>query len=143
MKRNRRNFREWMQGRYGRDSVTYLLIGLAALFMILSWIPKLWYFYFFAAAMLALSILRSLSRNIPAREKENRAFLKVIDWFKDLFNKIGTFFTTRKRMWSERKTHKYYKCPNCGKYVRISKPPKGKKIMVTCSHCYQQFTKRT
>ena len=147
MNNRRGNFfyrlRVWLQGRYGRDSVTYLLIGLAVLFMILSWFPKLWYFYFISLAMLALSILRSLSRNFPARERENRAFLKIVDWFKKVFHEISSFVSTRKRMWRERNTHSYYRCPKCGVYVRVPKPPKGKKIQITCSHCYNQFVKRT
>ena len=135
--------RAWMQGRYGRDSVTFLLIGIAIICMILSWIPKLWFMYFVSIAMLVLSILRSLSKNFAARERENRAFLRILDWFKKVFNEIRAFFSTRKRMWKERNTHSYYRCPKCGHYVRISKPPKGRKIMITCSHCYNQFVKRT
>ncbi|MBR3003764.1 MAG: hypothetical protein IKH67_01685 [Lachnospiraceae bacterium] len=147
MNNRRGNFfyrlRAFMQGRYGRDSVTFLLLGIAIVLMILSWIPKLWFLYFFSIAIIVLSILRSMSRNFAARERENRLFLKIVDWFRKVFHEIASFFSTRRRMWRERNTHSYYRCPKCGCYVRISKPPKGKKIMVTCSHCYNQFVKRT
>lgn len=40
---------------------------------------------------------------------------------------------TAKKMWDERKTTKFLKCPNCGQILSV---PKGKgKIRVTCPKC--------
>ena len=44
-------------------------------------------------------------------------------------------------MWRERKTHRYFKCPNCKTMVRV---PKGKgKIVITCTRCHHEIVKRT
>ena len=52
-------------------------------------------------------------------------------------------FGLYKNIWRDRKTHKYYKCPGCAAFVRIRKPEKGRRILVTCPKCRQSFEKRT
>ena len=43
--------------------------------------------------------------------------------------------------WLDRKTHRYFRCPQCRATVRV---PKGKgQIRITCPHCKHQFIKKT
>ena len=74
------------------------------------------------------------SRNIQARYAENEKFMR---WWRPVSNRIrgaqGRF--------ADRKTHCYFKCPECGQRLRV---PKGKgKIMITCPHCHTKFDRKT
>ena len=73
-------------------------------------------------------------RNIQARYAENEKFMR---WWRPVSNRIrgaqGRF--------ADRKTHCYFKCPECGQRLRV---PKGKgKIMITCPHCHTKFDRKT
>ena len=46
-----------------------------------------------------------------------------------------------KKMWKDRKTTAYLKCPNCGQMLSV---PKGKgKIRVTCPKCHAKMETRS
>ena len=136
--------RKFMMGRYGADELNRFLticgwallllgfvlssvnrrvaMGVGSVLVTLSW------------AILIFSILRTLSKNTSKRAAENyRYFLyrnKVLGWFRQL-----------KRRWQARKTHRYFRCPQCRATVRV---PKGKgKIRITCPRCKNQFIKRS
>ena len=68
------------------------------------------------------------------RQAENYAFLRkwgaVRTWWWNLKNRV-----------KDGRTHRYYKCPECGKKLRV---PKGKgKISITCPQCGNKFIKKT
>lgn len=129
-------FQGFMQGRYGTDELSRLLCFSALAVVLLSYIPVLRPLSILAWILLILSVFRSFSKNLYKRQQEREKYLKIK-------GKITSRFFTYKRMWKERKTHKYYKCPNCKTRVRIRKPPKGKNIMVHCTRCGNDFQKRT
>lgn len=84
-----------------------------------------------ALLLIVLQLLRSFSRNLYKRRRENAVFMSVI-------YRIKGFFSLRKRKWKERKTHRYKKCPACKAQLRF---PKNKgKIQVTCPKCGKKFT---
>jgi hypothetical protein len=126
----------FMQGRYGYDELSRFLTITGLVMMIISSFSYLHFLYFISVALLVWSWVRTFSRNIYKRQMERSKYLRIR-------NKLMQRFRLKKRIWQERKTHRYYKCPNCKSMVRITKPGRGKKIMITCPKCRQSFEKRT
>ena len=119
-------FRRFMQGRYGTDKLNIFLLRTAFVLMLIDlFLPvgllKL-IFWILPMALMALSILRSFSRNIYRRYEENRKYLQLMDMVKD-------------------RHHRYFNCPKCHQRVRV---PRGKgKIAITCPKCREKFVKKT
>ena len=136
--------RRFMEGRYGADELNrflticgwvlliagFVLSGIdnsgtriaGSVLVALSW------------AFLVFSIFRTLSKKTRERASENYKYFvyknKVLGWFRKL-----------KGRWQDRKTHRYFRCPQCRATVRV---PRGKgKIRITCPHCKNQFIKKT
>jgi len=128
-------YQRMMMGRYGSDQLNFFLI-------IVSFIISLLNSIFFKnnqilniiSYMLLLgAILRSLSKKIAQRRKENRLYMKWTKWFKTRFTIIKGNLTD--------KEHRYYICPQCNKKVRV---PSGRgKISITCPNCRHEFSKRS
>ena len=119
----------FMYGRYGVDHLSFaLLFG----YFILNCVRSLTHirpFSWAAWVLLLVAALRILSRNISRRRQENTRFLNlvlpVVRWVK-----------MRVTIHSD-KEHRYFRCPNCGRYLRV---PRGKgRINITCRSCGASF----
>ena len=121
-------------GCYGKDELSrFLLLGGLA-FLVLNMLFRIRIFYTLAVVMLVYNIFRIYSKNYTKRRKELDTYL----FYK---RKFDSKFALQKRMWNERKTHKFFKCPKCKTVVRL---PKGKgKIEITCPKCKTDFIKKT
>lgn len=127
----------FMQGRYGTDQLN---ISLFVLFLVL-WIANIFVWNQIASLTLTLLelliivivILRSFSKNIVKRSAENRKFLPV-------FNAVVSKIKLLSRMFRDRKTHKYIKCPKCRVHLRV-KRTKGVHT-VQCPKCGMRFSKK-
>lgn len=124
-----------MYGRYGTDQLNLFLLCVAvALSLINSILTAVFrnspvylmginpILYLSMLGVLGFTVFRSLSRNIYARQKENRRF---------------------NQFWTRLKDHKnrYYHCPNCKQLIRV---PKGKgKINIRCPKCGEKFIRKT
>ncbi len=122
-------FQRFMMGRYGTDqfSIALLILGL-----VLSLFGGLFFWGLtLAADVLYIYVLfRFFSRNIPARQRENMAFLK-------LWQPVKNWFSFQKQRFSQRKQYKYFKCPSCKQRLRA---PRGRgEIEVTCQRCHNVF----
>jgi len=126
----------FMQGRYGYDELFRFLSVSALVLLLLSFIPYLRILYFLGIALLIWAWFRSLSKNLYKRQMERQKYLAIK-------NKVSQKFLLYRNRWRDRKTHKYYKCPYCRIFVRITKPGKGKTIKIHCPKCGQEFSKRT
>jgi len=85
-------------------------------------------------AILIWCWFRILSRKTYKRSKENTTFLRMVF-------PITSRYRSLKKRFRDRKTHKYYRCPNCKQELRV---PKGKgEITITCPKCKTKFDKRT
>lgn len=126
----------FMMGRYGDDALNRCLMSLGVICLIISMFPRMGFIYLGVLFFFGLSLFRTLSKNGYKRSRENSVYLKFTDGIRKKFYLV-------KSMYRDRKTHEYYKCPNCKTYVRIAKPPKGKTIAVRCNKCRNEFTKRT
>ena len=122
----------WMYGRYGYDELSKFLSITAMVCVLIS--PFAHLLYLIALILLIWSVFRSFSRNLENRQKERETYLKYT-------GKVKQNFIRRKNMWRDRKTHRYYKCPNCKHWLRV---PKGKgQIEITCPVCNGKITRKT
>ena len=136
--------RRFMEGRYGADELNrflticgwvLLLLGFVlsgidnrvtliagSVLVTLSW------------AFLVFSIFRTLSKNTNQRAAENYRYFTYKNRFLSWFRRL-------KSRWQDRRTHRYFRCPQCRATVRV---PKGKgKIRITCPHCKNTFIKKS
>jgi len=129
-----RNAQHFMIGRYGTDELSIFLIRLALVVMLLSIIPKLSLLAVLSWTLLLIGVYRSLSRKITARSRER-------DWYLSKTCRISSRFNTYKRIWADRKTHRYFKCKNCKSFVRV---PRGKgRIEISCTKCRCKMIRKT
>ena len=85
-------------------------------------------------ALLIYSLFRTFSKRTQARAAENYRYFVCK-------NKVLSWFRRCKARWQDRKTHRYFRCPQCKATVRV---PKGKgKIRITCPKCQNQFVKKS
>lgn len=124
----------WLEGRYGADSLSNVLnmVGLALLLIaVLTGLTLLWAF---AMGVILLSAVRTFSKNIPQRERENEAWLNLIAKPKEAIS-------LARKAWANRATTKYIRCKGCGAVLSV---PKGKgKLRVTCPKCHWQTEKKS
>lgn len=127
-------FQRLMYGRYGTDTLNNTMLVLCIALMILSRVFRQGWLNILSIAVLVICYLRLFSRNINARYQENQKFLTAVQPVRKWFGGV-------KQRFRDRKTHRYYVCPNCGMTLRV---PRGKgKINITCPKCRAQFIKKT
>lgn len=123
-----------MVGRYGYDELSRAMSIIALICLLVAMFTGWPLLSTVALILWVWALIRSYSKNISKRQLERQSYLR-------LTGRIKGWFGTKKRAWSERKTHCYFKCPNCKKTLRV---PKGKgKIKITCPECKTQITKKT
>ena len=124
----------FMQGRYGQDALTTAMLVLAFALVLIASIFSLSWLSTISLVLIILTLLRSFSRNIERRRKENAAWLRFV-------SPIRNWFGVMRKRWTDRKTHRYYRCPKCGQYLRV---PKGKgRIKITCKGCGEKFERKS
>lgn len=125
--------RQFMLGRYGIDQYGQFLNMVSILLLLLGIVFSPW-LSGIALAFIIYGYFRVFSRNTEKRYAENMAY-------NALRQRIKAWFVTKKRQFTERKTHRFFRCPSCKQYLRV---PKGKgTISITCSHCRSQFVRKS
>ena len=131
----------FMEGRYGADALGRFLSVSGCMIMLVCVIVRTLWNGILSNLLFSLSLIvlvwcysRVLSRNIQARQKENQRYLQksqaLYDWF-----------ALRRDCFSQRKDYAFFRCPGCGRTVRV---PRGKgRIRITCRHCGFSFEKKT
>lgn len=123
----------FMRGRHGQDRLSFHLYVAAIILIVVSAFLPYRILPALALLCMVLSIARSLSKSHIKRNKENDAYEKLL-------SKPVSFVNRKKRQWSERKTHKFFRC-KCGTTLRV---PKGKgKIEITCPKCRESMIRNT
>lgn len=126
--------RNFMMGRYGADQLNMALLILALILTLLSSITGWAIFSTIGTVLLIWSIFRMYSRNISARYQENMKFLPY-------WQKMTAQLNFMKQQWRDRKTYRYYKCPQCKQVLRV---PKGRgKIRISCPKCKAELIRKT
>ncbi len=127
-------FRRFMAGRYGNDPLNNALLVLGLFLLAVEWLTRWRWMSMFILALLILCYFRMFSRNIQARYSENQKFMQ---WWGPVKRRMQD---ARVRF-ADRKTHRFYKCPQCKQRLRV---PRGRgKINITCPHCHTQFVRKT
>lgn len=127
-------FNRLLFGRYGNDQLNNALLLIGAALCILEWLSRWSWLTLPILALLALCYFRMFSRNIAARRSENQRFL---NWWWPVSRRIGN----ARIRFADRKTYRFFKCPNCGKRLRV---PKGRgRINITCPICRHCFIRKS
>lgn len=137
---------KFMEGRYGMDDLAKAESGTIFVLLIVSVVLS-----FFGGRVPAINLLllileivwialfihmyfRVFSRNISKRYEENQKFCNFR--YRAVVKK-----NQYKNEWAQRKTHCFFRCPQCKQRVRV---PKGRgKICITCPKCRNEFTRRS
>lgn len=135
MKNNPLNrLQQWMIGRNGGDQLSLALLVLSLLLSVISGIFNLPIIVYISYIPFAFAVYRIFSKEVDKRRLENYKFMMKLSPLYSFYHKIKT-----RR--ANRKTHKYFKCPNCKQELRV---PKGKgKINISCSKCKTKFVKQS
>ncbi|WP_178182919.1 hypothetical protein [Ruminococcus sp.] len=120
----------FFQGRYGIDKLFYGICGVAVVLSAANLFVRSLILQLLVYAVLVLAVVRALSRNCQKRYEENLKFERA-------FGGIGRKFSLWKRMFTDRKTHCYRKCPVCKKMLRLPRV-KGEHG-VKCPNCANRF----
>ena len=128
--------RQIFTGRQGMDELSKLLFWAAmALFVLAVFLGGAFgsLLSSFALLSLILAFARAFSRNLPMREAEN---LLLLRWAE----KKKHAWSAWKDRFHDRKEYKYFKCPACGKWLRV--PRRKGKIHINC-RCGYTLYRRT
>ena len=131
----------FMEGRYGGDALGRFLSVSGCVIMLLAVIARPVWNGVLSNLLFTLALVtviwcysRVLSRNFSRRQRENQQYLQIEQAFYD-------WFALRRDCFSQRKEYAFFRCPGCGRTVRV---PKGKgRIRITCRHCGYSFEKKT
>ena len=130
-------FMRFMYGRYGMDEFNFFLLVFAMVVLIIAIfvpVPASLIIRLIALAATAFAVFRELSKNRYARNKELKAYNKIRFAITGVFKRIKIRF-------SQRKTHRFYRCPECKTTVRV---PKGRgKIKISCPKCGNTFIRKS
>lgn len=123
-----------MYGRYGFDELSQVLSLLALACVIAGLFVDTGILSTIALVLYFCSIFRMYSKNIAKRRKELDAYYR-------LTNPVKSWFRLQKRKFTERKTHRYFRCSHCKASLRV---PRGKgKIKIHCPKCSTEIIKKT
>lgn len=129
----RNALQRFMYGRYGSDQLNLFLLGAYIVLLLFDGLFGLPAMDLVCFALAVWAIFRMLSRNYAARRAENAKFLKLV-------GPVVRWYRLRRTILRD-KEHRYFKCPNCGRQLRV---PKGKgKINVTCRSCGASFQEKS
>lgn len=130
-------FMRFMYGRYGMDEFNFFLLVFAMVVLIIAIfvpVPASLIIRLIALVATAFAVFRALSKNRYARNKELKAYNKIRFAITGVFKRIKIRF-------SQRKTHRFYRCPECKTTVRV---PKGRgKIKISCPKCGNAFIRKS
>ena len=128
---------QFFSGRNGMDSIGIFQCVVAVILSVVNIFTRSWILQIVVYALIILTLVRAMSRNVEQRRKEVYKFSRMTSGFSGVFGKIKSKFTLAKRMFKDRKTHCYVKCSECKKMLRL---PKVKGVhTVKCPNCSNTF----
>lgn len=125
---------DWMRGRNGADELGNTVVALSLVALLINVFARTRVLAVAALVMAIYSCWRMSSKNVAARRKENRDFLKA-------FAPVLRWIKNPRASMKEQRAYKHLTCPNCGQQMRV---PRGKgKMRVTCPKCQTKFEARS
>ena len=116
----------FMRNRYGGDQLGLVIVSLSLVCTIITWLTHWRWLSVVSLAALAFELWRMYSRDIPARARENQAYL-------DITEQPRSWIRRQRGKWANRKVKAYVRCPHCHAEFAL---PKGKgKLRATCPKC--------
>lgn len=161
---------DFMKDRYGVDDLSAALGAVGVVLTLVGTVSSQRVVSIIALVILVIALARAFSKNLAARRRENEAFCAVMSRIPVVGGYFGggagrasgggarggsPFGTgTRagsddlkrqarmaKKMWKDRKTKVFLKCPSCGQTLSV---PKGKgRMIVTCPKCHTRMETRS
>lgn len=116
---------------YGFDRLSYTIFIACVAISVLNLFIGSFLLQLLETALFIYGFFRLFSKNIYARQNENRKVTEITDRFLN-------FFKLNKRKFEERKTHVYKTCPNCKANLRL--PRKPGHHTVKCPKCKTDFS---
>ncbi|MBR3751521.1 MAG: hypothetical protein IKK50_00135 [Ruminiclostridium sp.] len=127
-------FQRFAAGRYGYDEPAKTGMLTAMALVLCGYIPGLEFLSPLGLALWFWLFFRAMSRNTEKRLAERNAYLSRV-------GRIKGWFRLKKTAWKERKTHRCFRCSQCGTILRV---PKGKgTVKISCPNCRSEFTQKT
>lgn len=91
--------------------------------------------------IIVLIYARTFMKDKQKFHQQNRKYHAFRNRIINYFNGQRNIVDQKQKQFNQRKTHRFYACPNCKQKVRV---PKGKgKIAITCPACSERFVKKT
>lgn len=118
-------------GRYGLDALGKCLLAVYFVLVVINSFTGMWVLLLLELAVLVWWMTRVLSRNIPARVREN-------DWFLTRTARVRQWGRLQRNRWRDRKTHVYRTCPHCKAVVRLPRTKRGRHTC-DCPRCRREF----
>lgn len=126
---------------YGIDALSVVLILISSVLNLITLLRPFGNFLYLGIPgflLLIICVLRGISGNHKARERENEKFLDIIE---PVFHAMDDRAVRRAEEKEQKKIFKFFKCPSCHQKIRV---PKGKgRIEITCPKCETRFIKKT
>lgn len=124
--------RRYMQGRYGMDELSKLLMTLSIVIIVLASLTRNSMVNLIGFLVIGFVYVRIFSKNFYKCSLQNQKYLQYR-------KKLTSGWQNKISHFKQRKTHHIYSCPECKQKVRI---PKGKgKVEITCPKCAAKFSK--
>lgn len=130
MNKFRQSLEKFLQGRYGIDELNKILFAVYLILFILNLLTGDSLFYILGVMVVIYVLFRCMSKNLTARRMENEKFTSIAGRYSRKKNLY-------KRMWKDRHTHVYRKCPHCHTTIRLPKV-KGRHT-TNCPKCHKDF----
>lgn len=120
----------FMMGRYGNDTLNYVLLGA---YLVFSIFMRNSIFSLIGLVLFGFAVYRCFSRDIWKRRSENEKFLQMSKPIRQHIKAITNNFKDKER--------KYFVCPSCKQVVRV--PRNRGRIEIVCPTCRKHFERKS
>ncbi len=120
-------------GRRGSDQLGLALVITSLVLSLLASVFRLGILSLLSTGIWFYALFRMFSKNIPARDRENR-------WFMSKYTPVMIGARQARARFKNRKIYLYYHCPNCRAWLKLPRNI-GEKT-VTCGKCGAIFKKK-
>lgn len=135
-------FRRFMMGRHGVDDFGRFLNGAGLVLIFLGMVLSLFQATYWVGTVcmgiawfcMIWTLVRAFSKNHSRRYAEN-------NWYLQKKYKLTNWWRAKRNRFAQRKTHRFYRCPQCSVTTRV---PRGKgKVRITCPRCGNVFVRKS